>query len=103
MIGSKVDLQKIRPLPLAKRKSLSTVEEVLVPIEAEPAEISDVLSNQVEECAERIREAKAKGRAVMMIYGAHLIKNGAALLLGKLIADGWLSHLATNGDRKSVV
>ncbi len=97
MIGNKVDLQKIKPLPLAKRKSLSTVEEVLVPLEAEPAQISAGLLSQVEECAGRIREAKANGKAVMMIYGAHLIKNGAALVLDKLIADGWLSHLATNG------
>ena len=41
MIGTKIDLQKIKPLPLAKRNSLSTVEEVLVPLDAEPAAISD--------------------------------------------------------------
>ena len=35
MIGTKIDLQKIKPLPLAKRNSLSTVEEVLVPLDAE--------------------------------------------------------------------
>lgn len=97
MIGKKIDLQKIKPLPLAKRRSLSTVEEVLVPLETEPVEISDALFSQVEECAGRIREAKANGRAVMMIYGAHLVKNGAALILDNLIANGWLSHLATNG------
>ena len=97
MIGKKIDLQKIKPLPLAKRKSLSTVEEVLVPLDAEPAALSDALMSQVDDCAKRIREAKANGKAVMMIYGAHLIKNGAALILDNLIANGWLSHLATNG------
>jgi len=97
MIGNKIDLQKIKPLPLAKRKSLSTVEEVLVPLDAEPAAISDALMSQVDDCAKRIREAKANGKTVMLIYGAHLIKNGAALILDDLIANGWLSHLATNG------
>ena len=33
----------------------------------------------------------------MLIYGAHLVKNGAAAIVASLIADGWLSHLATNG------
>ena len=97
MIGTKIDLQKIKPLPLVKRNSLSTVEEVLVPLDAEPAAIGDALMSQVDDCAGRIREARANGKAVMMIYGAHLIKNGAALILDNLIANGWLSHLATNG------
>ena len=97
MIGTKIDLQKIKPLPLAKRNSLSTVEEVLVPLDAEPAAIGDALMSQVDDCAGRIRKARANGKAVMMIYGAHLIKNGAALILDNLIANGWLSHLATNG------
>jgi hypothetical protein len=33
----------------------------------------------------------------MYIYGAHLIKNGAHLLMEKLMAGGWITHLATNG------
>jgi hypothetical protein len=33
----------------------------------------------------------------MLIYGAHLLRNGAARMLDRLIADGWLTHLATNG------
>ncbi|SVB58331.1 uncharacterized protein METZ01_LOCUS211185, partial [marine metagenome] len=49
------------------------VEEVLVPLDVEPAAISDALMSQVEDCAKRIREARANGKAVMMIYGAHLI------------------------------
>ena len=97
MTGKKIDLQKIKPLPLAKRKSLSTVEEILVPVGGEPAAISGQLRAQVDHCAERIRDARTKGATVMLIYGAHLIKNGAALILDNLIANGWLTHLATNG------
>ena len=33
----------------------------------------------------------------MLIYGAHLLRNGAARILDRLMAEGWLTHLATNG------
>jgi hypothetical protein len=33
----------------------------------------------------------------MLLYGAHLLRNGAALVLERMMADGWLTHLATNG------
>jgi hypothetical protein len=97
MIGHKLNLEQIKPLPLAKRKSLSAVDEVLVPLESEPLAINDGLLLQIEHCARRIQEARANGRTVMLIYGAHLIKNGAGLLIDKLIEDRWLTHLGTNG------
>jgi hypothetical protein len=33
----------------------------------------------------------------MLIYGAHLLRNGAAMLLDRMMAEGWITHLATNG------
>ena len=33
----------------------------------------------------------------MLIYGAHLLRNGAARILERMMAGGWLTHLATNG------
>ena len=33
----------------------------------------------------------------MLIYGAHLLRNGAARILERMMARGWLTHLATNG------
>ena len=47
--------------------------------------------------AEKIRAARQRGAAVMLVYGAHLVKNGAAPIVNALIAQGWLTHLATNG------
>lgn len=41
--------------------------------------------------------AREKGATVMLIYGAHLLRNGAALLLDQMMANGWITHLATNG------
>jgi hypothetical protein len=31
------------------------------------------------------------------MYGAHLLRNGAALILTRMMERGWLTHLATNG------
>ena len=47
--------------------------------------------------AAKIREARRRKAAVMLIYGAHLMKNGAARIVDSLMAQGWLTHLATNG------
>ncbi|MBU6399156.1 MAG: hypothetical protein KGS61_02460, partial [Verrucomicrobia bacterium] len=51
----------------------------------------------VEDCARRIVEARRRGSSVILLYGAHLLRNGAALLLERMLARGWLTHLATNG------
>jgi hypothetical protein len=51
----------------------------------------------VAHCARAIRAARERRASVMLIYGAHLIKNGGQLLLNQLLERGWLTHLATNG------
>ena len=45
----------------------------------------------------KILKSKERGSTIMLIYGAHLLRNGAALILEQMIAEGWLTHLATNG------
>ena len=97
MIGKKLDIRKIKPLPLSERKSFFGVDEVLVPLEKELPPIAEPLQQQISECAARIREARSRGASVMLIYGAHLIKNGAAYLLDDFLANDQLTHLATNG------
>ena len=44
-----------------------------------------------------MRAARQRGAAVILIYGAHLLRNGAAGILGEMMRQGWLTHLATNG------
>ena len=34
---------------------------------------------------------------MILIYGAHLLRNGAAPILERMMERGWLTHLATNG------
>jgi hypothetical protein len=33
----------------------------------------------------------------MLIYGAHLLRNGTARILGRMMERNWITHLATNG------
>ena len=34
---------------------------------------------------------------MILIYGAHLLRNGAARILERMMERGWITHLATNG------
>ena len=34
---------------------------------------------------------------MILIYGAHLVRNGTARILGRMMEQGWITHLATNG------
>ena len=43
------------------------------------------------------RPARERDAAVMLIYGAHLLRNGSARIIERLLAQGWITHLATNG------
>ena len=92
-----LDLQKLKVFPLANRQSMSRVEEILVePTNAAP-ELEAVTRKLVVDCAAQIKAAKGQGASVMLIYGAHLIKNGGQLLLNALLSHGFVTHLATNG------
>lgn len=90
-------LEKVRVFPLAERRSLTTVEEILVDPDSAPPAIPPERLAIVQECARAIVQARERGATAMLIYGAHLLRNGAALILERMMAHGWLTHLATNG------
>jgi hypothetical protein len=92
-----IDLSKLKVYPLAQRDSLAGIGEILVDPASTPAELSPANAEHIARCASNIRAAREQGASVMLIFGAHLIKNGAQLLLDRLMAGGWLTHLATNG------
>jgi len=91
------DLDNLRVRPLAERKSLTAVDEILIDPESPPPPIDSATASAVLECADRIRSARARGASVMLIYGAHLVRNGSAAIIGRLMERGWLTHVATNG------
>jgi hypothetical protein len=93
-----LDLKKLLVHPLARRQSMARVEDILVdPAAAPPALANDFLRERVGHCARQIKAARARGASVMFLYGAHLVKNGAQAIMEKLLAGGWVTHLATNG------
>ena len=92
-----LDLKKVKVYPLATRDSLSSIEKILVDPEGRAPECEPGMKKEILECAQRIGAARKRGASVMLIYGAHLIKNGALQLVISLLERGWVTHLATNG------
>jgi len=87
------DWLKLRVFPLSERKSLTRVEEILIDPASEPKPAPEAVA----ECAARILAARERGAAVVLFYGAHLLRNGAALILDRMMERGWITHVATNG------
>jgi len=92
-----LDLGKIKVFPLAKRESLSSIDKILVRSDQTPGPCSAEVAKLIEECSGKIKAARNRGASVMLLYGAHLIKNGAMALVNSLIEKGSVTHLATNG------
>jgi hypothetical protein len=92
-----LDLTQIKVLPLAKRQSLTRVEDILIDPQSPAPQLPDATARSLDQAAARLRHAKARGASIMLIYGAHLLRNGAALILDQMMASGWLTHVATNG------
>ena len=96
-MANPINLRKLKVFPLAQRKSLARLEDILIAPDSTPPSCPESQLAAIHQCARAIRQARKRGAAVMLIYGAHLIKNGAAAILIRLIQGGWVSHLATNG------
>jgi len=92
-----LDFRQLRVYPLAQRQSLSRVENLLVDPESPAAAIDSKNAEQIKNCAGSIRSARQRGAAVILIYGAHLLRNGATKILTRLMERGLITHLATNG------
>jgi hypothetical protein len=91
-----LDLSKIKVLPLAHRRSLSSLE-ALSQANSDVTTLAPETATAIADCANRINAARQRGASVMLIYGAHLVKNGLQPVVNDLMARGWITHLATNG------
>jgi len=92
-----LDLKKIQAYPLAQRRNLSTLEELLEFSQTEAAPCSKVSTEHGRDAVAKIMAARKRGASVMLIYGAHLVKNGLLEVVNALVEGGWVTHLATNG------
>ena len=92
-----IDLTKLQVLPLARRSSEARLEDILVEPDSALPVCSPANQTLIAHCVRQITQARKRQATVMLIYGAHLIKNGAAKILIRLLEKGWITHLATNG------
>ncbi len=92
-----IDLTKLKAFPLSERKSLTKIQDILLEPGDEPRQLAPAQNAAVDQAAAAILAARKRGAGVMLIYGAHLVRNGAGLILEQMMARNWLTHLATNG------
>lgn len=92
-----LDLTRVRVFPLAERQSLNSIDRAFVVPDFVGEPPTPELAAAITACGDHLRAARARGASVMLIYGAHLVKNGLARVVNALIQQGWLTHLATNG------
>lgn len=83
--------------PLSERDSKLDIRRIAVRPGDPVPELGERERRQIAAVVERIRRARDLSRPVVLTYGAHLIKNGLAPVVNRLIGDGWLTHIATNG------
>ncbi|RJP26929.1 MAG: hypothetical protein C4527_14285 [Candidatus Omnitrophota bacterium] len=93
---TRFDSHHIRVFPLHRRKHLTALVDILIDPDSPPTPMDDY-RDAIEKLVSHIRRARESGASVMLMYGAHLIRNGMGPTLIRLMEEGWLTHLATNG------
>lgn len=92
------DRTQIQYEPLSARKNRLDIEEIaIMPEDAVRFQIPAHLANRLETVGYQVKNAVDHGAPVICALGAHAIKNGLGALLKGFIAQGWFTHLATNG------
>ena len=89
---AKFDRSKLEILPLAQRESDLDLSVVMELDGAKPFD-----NPKIEALAEDIIRARKLGAAVILMYGAHVIRSGCAKFMIKLMEEGYITHFATNG------
>jgi hypothetical protein len=97
MTYPRIDARKLAVFPLAERDSLTRIGDIAADADAAAPQLPKGLAAQLQKVCERIRAARENDAGVMLTYGAHLIKNGGGPLLNRMIEQGQLTHLATQG------
>lgn len=92
-----LDRSKLFFKSLRERPNKVQAPRDLVSPEAQPRAFNAAEQRLLAETLVRIRTARAHSRPVMLAFGAHTIKNGLGPVLIRLIEEGWVTHLATNG------
>lgn len=100
-----IDLSRIATYPLASRPSKVAADDFAKTVSSESS-LSDFLESlpnilaarELRELAGVIKEARHKGRAIIVGLGGHVIKTGLAPLLIDLMQRGYVTAVAMNGS-----
>jgi len=92
-----IDLARLKVYPLAERKSLSSIDKLLIDPNRPAEPCGPQIAESIADCTRRVVAARKRDASVILMYGAHLIKNGAMPIVTSLLEGGWVTHLATNG------
>jgi len=92
-----IDRSKVAAFPLRKRANRVSIERDKAEPGDPPGELSAETADVLDATAQALSSARERGASRMLAFGAHAIKNGLGPVLIKLMEDGWLTHLATNG------
>ncbi len=91
-----IDPSQIQVLPLAQRTSYIDIRKAAAdPLDDAPD--PGAMHGQIDRLAVRIKRARERDASVILVYGAHVIKNGCGPLVNALIEAGHITHLATQG------
>lgn len=82
---------------LATRDDRVYVERDFVDPDADARPLGEAGNKVLAECIDHILSARDADRPRMLVFGAHTIKNGLAPVITRLLEEGWITHLATNG------
>jgi hypothetical protein len=96
MNAPKFDRGRLLLKPLSARKNKVSFPRDAVSPDA-PYSLSGRAAEALQEAVQKIKAARSAGRPVMCAFGAHTIKNGLGPVLVRLLEQGWITHLATNG------
>ncbi|MHC4448226.1 MAG: GSU2086 family protein, partial [Planctomycetota bacterium] len=88
-----LNLSKVRTYPIAERKNLVTLTDLVRPEETRVVWEEEGLDR----LCRLIHEAAQNGGTVLLQMGAHVIKCGMGLLIRDLMERGFVTHLAMNG------
>lgn len=87
----KLDHRHLKILPLAERQNKISVKNIL------PLDYGSHYGGQdIDILAEEVLKAKSRGKQIIWMMGAHVLRQGCARMIIDLMERGYITHLATN-------
>ena len=95
---SMFDRSRLRLRPLAEREHDMHLDDVLPLLDLPTsAALTPFTDEHLPELVERIVAARSSGRPVILMMGAHVIKQGCSRFICAMLRRGMITHVAGNG------